>query len=209
MPVALHTPTSMFCHWSHSYLQDSPEACCDLCKADAQCNIWVFCPLEAGCGPGLPHRECWLKHLVAQPPDLAHVPGQRGSGVATACSMHPDDVCIIYSLIAVCKHHLPDVREIWAYDVVAAIPAQGGICSRACHDRLQLVYTLGTARIADVPWTSGAVYADSRKAAAEQRIAAENAAEQQRLLNLKDNPHLPLVYMDVEIKARGCTRSNK
>ena len=61
-------------------LQDSPEACCDLCKADTRCNIWVFCPVEAGCGPGLPHRECWLKHLVAQPPDLAHIPGKRSPG---------------------------------------------------------------------------------------------------------------------------------
>ena len=55
---------------------------------------------------------------------------------------------------------------------------------------------------ADVPWTSGAVYPDDQRAATEQRIAAENAAEQQRLLELKSNRHLPLVYMDIEIKAR-------
>jgi PAN domain len=72
-------------------LQDSADACCDLCKADPRCNIWVFCPLESGCGPGLPHRECWLKHLVAQPPDLAHIPGKRGPGEALVVgnSKHP------------------------------------------------------------------------------------------------------------------------
>jgi hypothetical protein len=45
------------------------------------------------------------------------------------------------------------------------------------------------------------VYSDSQRAATEQRISAENAAAQQRLLDLKNNQHLPLVYMDVEIKA--------
>jgi hypothetical protein len=52
-----------------------------------------------------------------------------------------------------------------------------------------------------VPWTSGAVYPDDQRATTEQRIAAENAAEQRRLLDLKTNRHLPLVYTDVEIKA--------
>jgi hypothetical protein len=45
------------------------------------------------------------------------------------------------------------------------------------------------------------VYPDGQRAATKERIAAENAAEQQRLLGLKNNQHLPLVYMDVEIKA--------
>lgn len=60
--------------------QDSGEACCDLCRAEPRCNIWVYCPLADGCGPGLPNRECWLKHLVADPPDLANIPGKRGPG---------------------------------------------------------------------------------------------------------------------------------
>lgn len=53
---------------------------------------------------------------------------------------------------------------------------------------------------ADVPWTSGVMYIDSQRGAAESRIAAKNAKERQRLLDLRNNDHLPLVYMDVSIK---------
>ena len=152
-------------------LQDSADACCDLCKADPRCNIWVFCPLEAGCGPGLPHRECWLKHLAAQPPDLAHIPGKRGPGEA--------------SVVGTLKHPCTFGPHTPLLDSKQRVACAHPSCPLP----------------ADVPWTSGAVYSDSQQAATEQRIAAENAAEQQRLLELKNNQHLPLVYMDIEIKA--------
>lgn len=55
--------------------------------------------------------------------------------------------------------------------------------------------------IADVPFTSGACYADNRRHTTEARIAEENRAEAARLKALAANEALPLVYFDVEIKA--------
>lgn len=60
--------------------QNSSESCCDKCRGDARCNLWVWCGKPAGCGAGLRHQQCWLKHLVADPVDLTQPPGRRGPG---------------------------------------------------------------------------------------------------------------------------------
>jgi len=52
---------------------------------------------------------------------------------------------------------------------------------------------------AAVPWTSGVVYSDADKAAADAVAAAEEAEETKRLAALKNNATLPLLYFDVEV----------
>lgn len=54
--------------------------CCDKCRGDARCDIWVWCGRPGGCGAGLAQNQCWLKHLVADPVDLTKPPGRRGPG---------------------------------------------------------------------------------------------------------------------------------
>ncbi len=44
----------------HARLQNSAEACCDACKREAKCNVFVWCGAKDDCGPNK-HGECWLK----------------------------------------------------------------------------------------------------------------------------------------------------
>ncbi len=48
---------------------------------------------------------------------------------------------------------------------------------------------------ADVPWTSGAVYTEAQRAAADKIIADRDAAEAARLAALRGNESVPLVYL--------------
>jgi hypothetical protein len=53
--------------WGQTFLVDSARRCHDACVAHLNdeplgCNIWVYCPVRAGCGNDQPHQACWLKH---------------------------------------------------------------------------------------------------------------------------------------------------
>lgn len=93
-------------------------------------------------------------------------------------------------------------------DVVRWVPrwAAGGCGSRhSCRNLnnymcVTRIVTVEGNAAADVPWTAGVIYIDGQREAAEARIAAENTKERQRLLDLRNNEHLPLVFMDVSIK---------
>ncbi|MEW5299052.1 MAG: hypothetical protein WDW36_002102 [Sanguina aurantia] len=47
--------------WGATHFQETAADCCNACGNDPDCNVWVFCPLEGGCGPSRKHKECWLK----------------------------------------------------------------------------------------------------------------------------------------------------
>tara|TARA_B110000977_G_scaffold139952_2_gene177687 strand:- start:2146 stop:3726 length:1581 start_codon:yes stop_codon:yes gene_type:complete len=53
--------------WGQNFLVDDERKCHDACVAHfddkpLRCNIWVYCPVEHGCGNDQPHKACWLKH---------------------------------------------------------------------------------------------------------------------------------------------------
>jgi hypothetical protein len=61
--------------WGLTHHVESAVDCCQACLDQAhdanqderKCNIWLYCPEEAGCfSPGKfkhEHRECWLKQV--------------------------------------------------------------------------------------------------------------------------------------------------
>lgn len=62
--------------WGLTHHKESAADCCQACLDQAKrakpgemkCNIWVFCPSEAGCfSPDKyehKHQECWLKQVM-------------------------------------------------------------------------------------------------------------------------------------------------
>ena len=61
--------------WGLTHHKESAADCCQACldqskrakPGEMKCNIWVYCPLEAGCySPDIyehKHQECWLKYV--------------------------------------------------------------------------------------------------------------------------------------------------
>jgi PAN domain-containing protein len=61
--------------WGLTHHKESAADCCQACldqarrakPGDMKCNIWVYCPSEAGCySPDIyehKHQECWLKYV--------------------------------------------------------------------------------------------------------------------------------------------------
>ncbi len=66
--------------WRHFLLmlQDTADACCQACRSEAKCNVWVWCGDPAGCAAGRSHKECWLKTQAALNVDKPA--GGRGNG---------------------------------------------------------------------------------------------------------------------------------
>lgn len=65
--------------WGLTFHVESAADCCQACLDQAKsakgeqlkCNIWVYCPQEAGCySPDIyehKHQECWLKQVLPSP----------------------------------------------------------------------------------------------------------------------------------------------
>ena len=81
---------------------ESHEACCDACKSNPNCNIWVWCSNEKdGCSGGRAYQECWLKHSKTLNP--SNPSGRRSpvlgwiSGTVTTEKQYNDAVAKIKS----------------------------------------------------------------------------------------------------------------
>lgn len=135
-------------------------------------------------------------------PEVAALPVLAGTITLKIQQTQQDETAVLLHLLLHCQwlrsHNLVVMALVHHFSSRSAAIARHQVQHSAAADKV--IYTLYL--VADVPWTSGAVYIASERAATEKRIAAENAAEKQRLLDLKNNQHLPLVFMDVEIKVR-------
>ena len=77
----LHTSSKIV-----SGMQDTSDACCQACRSEAKCNVWVWCGDAAGCATGRSHKECWLK---SQPSlNVDRPAGGRGDGEPFAARPH-------------------------------------------------------------------------------------------------------------------------
>ena len=60
------------------HVQTTADECCEACRSNEMCNVWVYCGSTDGCGGDRQHRECWLKHQEQL--NLLNIDGSVGGG---------------------------------------------------------------------------------------------------------------------------------
>ncbi len=163
-----------------SLLQDTVDACCGACKLMADCNVFVWCGSATGCGASK-RGECWLKRQRRI--DFLDPDGAVGSSTRSSHFVPPATVL------------LSDLLTIAATAVGLTFKGEMG----AVYPKLLIHWLDRHLTPAAVPWTSGSVYSAAEKAAADAALAADEAGEAERLLALKNNETLPLLFFDVEV----------
>lgn len=79
------------------HIVPTPEACCAACASEPECDVWVHCPEQEGCGGERAFGECWLKHLDlagAGRGDVLNPPGARGPGILWTSGINVDEAVV-------------------------------------------------------------------------------------------------------------------